>query len=67
MVVRSDKVVEIIYKSLIIQSALNICPNYNYLHKVTYIRVKTKEQQKKWGERKDQSSQRAGVMLQNNL
>ena len=42
MVVRNDKVVETIYKYLIIQSALNICPNYNYLYKVTYIRVKTK-------------------------
>ena len=42
MVVRSYKVVEIIYKSLVIQSALNICPNYNYLHKVTYT-YKTKK------------------------
>ena len=39
------------YKSLMIQPALNICPNCNYLQKIICIRVKTKI--KKWGERKD--------------
>ena len=41
------------YLSLSIQSWLNICPNYSYLHKVMCIRIKQKQQQKKWGERKD--------------
>ena len=45
----------IIYKSWSIQLPLNIRHNYNYLHKVTYIRIKTKKRkqttkQKKWGE-----------------
>ena len=42
LIVRSSKVVEIIYKSLRIQLSLNIRLNYNYLHKVTYICIKIK-------------------------
>ena len=42
VVVRSGKVVEIIYKKVSIQLSLNIRPNYNYVHKITYIRIITK-------------------------
>ena len=49
VVVRSGKVAEVIYKRVSIQLSLNYRPNYNYLHKVTYIRMKTKTKQNKMG------------------
>ena len=59
---RSDKVVKIIYGSLIIKSALNICRNCNYLHKVAYIRVKTKQKKKKKKKKRNGVSAKTAII-----